>query len=250
MFDQTKYIQNSYSIAFPRYSQIRRRANEFEDLLKDQFEGHYSQPQVISIPDELDPEVPRMIFGSKHGFSQIVISQISVSLNVIYSPDWQLDISKGREYLKERISALYRLHDLLESVPVLFSGLITKVQLPSKVEETILFEHLYRNVSNLTSGDDIYDINVKFTNVIKEKYFNNITVLNYRTWDSMNNRQTVPRLSRKSTCEYGIEIISDFNDRYAYNEKSNYFSSGSIAVNLIDEGISRLNEAILKIKGV
>jgi hypothetical protein len=105
MFQPPSYIQNSFSIFFPRQEMIRRRVNEFEDTLT----GRYSQPQVLPIPDELDPEVPRILFDSKHGFSQIVISQINMSLNVSYSSDWQSDIGRGRNYLTERVPTLFDL---------------------------------------------------------------------------------------------------------------------------------------------
>lgn len=127
MFGATRYIQNSFSVSFSRYPEIRRRSNEFEDLLKTNFQNHYGQPQVISVPDELDPEVPRLVFGSRHGYSQIIISQIGMTLNVTYSPEWQQDISKGKKYLKERSSALYLLLKILEDSQIFFSGLITRV---------------------------------------------------------------------------------------------------------------------------
>jgi hypothetical protein len=38
MFEEARYIQNSFSITFKRDSQIRRKANLFEDLLKEKFE--------------------------------------------------------------------------------------------------------------------------------------------------------------------------------------------------------------------
>lgn len=89
MFESIKYIQSSFSVSFSRQLQIRRSANTFEDFLKSHFSGHYGQPQVISVPDELDSEIPRIIFGSRHGFSQVIVSQINMTLNVTYSPDWQ-----------------------------------------------------------------------------------------------------------------------------------------------------------------
>jgi hypothetical protein len=68
MFRTPRYIQNSFSIIFPRVRDIRRRINAFEDLLQ----SEYTQPQVISVPDDFAPEVPRIIFESQHRYSQIV----------------------------------------------------------------------------------------------------------------------------------------------------------------------------------
>ena len=70
MCGNIRYMQNSLAVAFTRQAAIRRAANGFEDALRDQ----YGQPNVLAIPDELDPEIPRIIFSSKHGSSQILIS--------------------------------------------------------------------------------------------------------------------------------------------------------------------------------
>ena len=54
MFENAKYIKNSFNIFFSRQPEIRRRANDFEDKLK----GRYFQPHIVPVPDDLDPEVP------------------------------------------------------------------------------------------------------------------------------------------------------------------------------------------------
>jgi len=132
MFEAVRYVQNSFAIAFPRQHDIRRKVNDFEDFLQTHLEGHYQQPMLIPVPDEMDPEIPRLIFGSRHGFSQIVFSQIGLSLNVDYSPDWQLDVSKGRQYLLERAPVLFDLLSILDNIKPFFSGLTTKIRLPVK----------------------------------------------------------------------------------------------------------------------
>lgn len=244
MFDQARYIQNSFSITFNRYRAIRRKANEFEDLLNSRFNGHYSQPQVIPIPDELDPEMPRMIFGSKHGFSQIMISQINMTLNVTYSPDWQIDIGKGKEYLKERSSALFSLLDLLDHVPVFFSGLSTRVQLPTNESDISILLHLKNYYKIPLEDDNLHDIQVKIVNVHNNRFYNNITIQNYRTWEITGSNLGVPRLARHEVSKRGIEIIADFNDRYAFNEQEGYLSSPDVVDHIIEEGLLQINNVI------
>jgi hypothetical protein len=249
MFESMRYIQNSFSIAFQRQPQVRRLANNFEDILKNNFEGHYGQPQVIPIPDELDPEIPRMIFGSKHGFSQVIISQINMTLNVTYSPDWQTDIDKGRGYLKERVSALYVLLSAFGNVPVYFAGLTTRAISPVNVSESDLLQTVYRRIAQprLTS-EGIHDINFRMTTIVEDKYFNNISVKNYRTWKLQDGFEGLPRLSRTSADEWGIEIIGDFNDRYSFNELTDYVSSEDVAGAIIDSGLDQIQIAYKSIR--
>jgi hypothetical protein len=242
MFEAISYTQNSFSIAFPRYPLIRRQANEFEDLLKGRFAGHYGQPQVISVPDDLDPEVPRMIFGSKHGFSQIVISQVNMTLNISYSPGWQASIDKGRDYLKERTSALYLLLSALDDTPVYFTGLTTRATLPANVpDDGDLLAAFRQRVAQLRlSTENVHDINLKVTTVVGDRFFSNISIRNYRAWKLDGQALGVPRLSRSSAEERGLEIVGDFNDRYSYNEGKDYVSTEKVAHEVIDRGLEQI----------
>ena len=245
MFKESKFLQNSFVINFSRCTTIRRLANNFEDALKEKLSGHYSQPQVIPVPDELDPEVPRLIFTSIHGYSQIIISQISLVFNVIYSPDWQIDISKGKDYLLERSKVLFDL--LLEVIPnikIYFCGLTTRVRIPSKLKEEDLISFLKTKfLKDTTITKDIYDIQLRTTKVIEKKFFSNITVQNYRAWEKMEPLIEIPRLSFDKVNEKGIEIIGDFNDRYAFNENKSYYSTKEVSKEIIHKGI----EIVLKV---
>lgn len=250
MFGQAKYIQNGFSITFQRYQNIRRKANEFEDLLKKRFNGHYGQPQLIPVPDELDPEVPRMIFGSKHGFSQIIISQIAVVLNAIYSPDWQTDISKGKEYLMERSAALFSLLETIDHMPVYFSGLTTRIQLPMDTDDASILQHLQKCFGIPLNERNTHDIQVKITSVHNETFYSNITIQNFRSWQIAGPIQGILPLSRQKASERGVEILGDFNDRYAFNEQNDYVSSSSLVTQIINEGLTQVSNTIRKVQEV
>jgi hypothetical protein len=248
MFEGPRYIQNSFSITFQRDSQVRRKANKFEDLLHEGFEGHYGQPQVIPIPDDLDPEVPRMIFSSRHGFSQIIVSQISMTLNVTYSPDWQMDIAKGKSYLKKRSQALFSLLEALGDIPAFFSGLNTRVRLHTARSETDFLKHFRDRIGISYCADPLHDVLYRETTVHREKFFSNISIQNFRSWSFNQPIQGVPRYSKKAAADRGVEIIGDFNDRYAYNEDDGYFSSSGVGPQIIDLGLAEVDRAINKLE--
>lgn len=246
LFGQPKYIQNSFSVSFERCTDVRRRVNAMEDLLKGQFSGHYGQPQVIPIPDELDPEVPRVIFGSQHGFSQIIASQMTLTLNVTYSPDWQVDINKGRQYLKERVAILYALFEVMrgERGYAYFCGLTTRFRLQSSTDDAATVEALISRILKNGDGNATYDINLKRTTVVADRFFSNMTIQNYRTWRVEQNLPQIPRLRRDAASERGVEVIGDFNDRYAFNEREDYMSTADVADEVIDRGLDEIRNAI------
>ena len=246
MFGQPKYIQNSFSVSFERCRDVRRRVNAMEDLLQQKYPGHFGQPQVIPVPDELDPEVPRVIFGSQHGFSQIIASQISLVLNVAYSPDWQVDISKGRQYLKERVAILYALFEAMrgEKGAAYFCGLTTRVRLQSSADDSATVGALISRITKNGEGNATHDINLRRTTVVADRFFSNTTIQNYRSWRTEQDVSQIPRLQRDAATERGIEIMGDFNDRYAFNEQDGYASTVGVANDVIDRGLDEIHGAI------
>lgn len=249
MFENPRYLQNSFSIAFPRQSNIRRRANEFEDKLKENPDLTYSQPQIIPIPDELDPEIPRLIFGSKRGSSQIIISQLSMVLKVVYSPDWQIDISRGRRYLSKRVLVLFDLLNILEGIKPFFAGLTTTVRLPAKAKDIDVIKHLSNIFIRNHDAELAHDIQVKFTTIVTPDYYTNLTIQNYRTWNIDEPQPGLLRLPKNNSSERGIQIDGDFNDRYAFNEIEGYFTNKDASEKIIDNGFLELTKIIEKVRG-
>lgn len=245
MFEQPRFIENSFSVSFNRQLDIRRKSNDIEDMLKSKLAGHYSQPQIFPIPDELDPQVPRLIFGSTHGYSQIVISQMSISLNVRYSPDYQLDIAMGQKYLTERIPVLFEIIKSFKEIRPFFCGLTTRVDLYAPTAED---DQIIKHLSNLflkeAEFDKIHDVELKVTNIINDQYFNNMVIKNFREWRLMEPPQEMPRLSQKKSSIKGIQIIGDFNDRYSFNEKQDYFSGSGIIADIIDKAFIEIHAMI------
>ncbi len=244
MFESSRYISNSLNVLFARQVSIRRAANDFEDKLK----GNYLQPQIIGIPDELDPEVPRMLFSSTHGFSQIIVSQTNISLNVKYSPDWQKDISLGQKYLFERAPILFELLSLVKTEPLYF-GLSTHVNLPSSLDDEKILVRIADSFLKEKSAPSTHDIQLKTTNVIDDKFFSNITLENYRIWKLQQPMALSLKLSRKAATEKGVSILGDFNDRYIFNEDKDYKSTQAMIEPIIELGLKEVQAVVGKVSG-
>jgi hypothetical protein len=248
MLETSKYIQNSYSVTFPRQHDVRRKATDVDDFLRTHLAGHYKQPMVIAVPDEMDPEIPRLLFRSHHGFSQIVLSQITLTLHVTYSPDWQVDASKGRQFLLERIPVLYDLLHVFDHATPLFSGLTTRVRLATNADDNSLLAYLQRLVSVPATVAPLYDVAVKVTTVHEATFYSNLTVQNYRTWQAQDATTSLQRLSKRQASERGIEIIGDFNDRLAFNERAEYVSSADVVAAIVDGSFAEVQRMIDRLK--
>jgi hypothetical protein len=189
-----------------------------------------------------------MIFGSEHGFSQIIVSQVTLVLNVTYSPDWQIDISKGRQYLFERVPILFELLDILKGEKPYFCGLSTRVHLSTKAEDRKIIEHLEKLLLR-NSMNSIYDLQLKIAYVLSQRFFSNITLQNYRSWKLEGPRQGILRLPQNEASDQGIEISGDFNDRYAFNENKDYNTSRENSEEIIEGGLTEIKKMIKRVEG-
>jgi hypothetical protein len=245
VFKQPKFLQNSFSLLFSRQVDIRRKSLSFEDKLK----GDYFQPQILPVPDEFQADAPRFIFGSIHGFSQIIVSQISIVLNVSYSPDWQLDIEKGRDYLHKKVLILFDLLEIIGKGPIAYyCGLGTRVQLPSEEPEQDILKRLSDMYLPNIDISTLNEVQLKLGKMIANKYYSNIVIGNYRSWDNVDFGQSIPSFPNKNAIERGVEIATDFNDRIRYNEDATYRSNRDEADKIIDLGIGEIQSLLLSFK--
>jgi hypothetical protein len=244
MFQVPRYIQNSFSIVFARQAAIRRLANKFEDKLKDL----YSQPQILPIPDEFEPELPRIVFGSTHGYSQIAISQVSAVLTVTYSEEWQLDAGLRRQYLKDRVPILFDLVALTGSARPFYKGLTTHVNIPSTSDDTAIVNHLARLFLQNPDASALYDIQLRLAEVRQNTHFSNALIQNYRTYEQLAASSDPQRYPKTKAVERGIRVIGDYNDRYAFNEQPKYRTSREKTGSLIDEALQDVATMVSKIE--
>lgn len=240
VFQRPKYRANSFSIIFPRVSNIRRKSNDFEDRLQTK----YQAPQIVNVPDDFDPALPRMLFLSKDGFSQIVVSQVSFVLNVNYSENWQEDVDRERQYVEKQLPYLFGLFDFLPGIQPSFCGITTQVAIPTKVNDKVVLDELVKLYIKTEVFEDLHDVQVKIANVRSDKFFSNITVENYRTWYIRETEDHVPKLRRGDATEVGVQISGDFNDRYAFNENQDYTTTRETAKQIITGGFDDVRAVI------
>ncbi|KAF0135074.1 MAG: Uncharacterized protein FD145_212 [Candidatus Saganbacteria bacterium] len=243
MFNRPKYIESAINIVFDRQSGIRRKANEFEDLLK----GKYSQPDIISVPDDLDPEVPRMIFTSTHGYSRIIATQVNISLNVRYSEDeWQNNIDKGKEYMEERIPILFGLlAKLSPDVRVNYCGFNTRTRLLFSDSDKEFIGVLIKKYFNESiSTEDLFELRLKKVKMIEQKYFSNIEISMYKKWNIEEIKKT-KKFDTRNIAEKALDIFIDYNDKFAFNHTDNYISQESILKQVLRNALAELQKEII-----
>jgi len=243
VFNEPQHISNSLNVVFPRADKIRRLTNEFEDTLS----GRYAQPQTIPVPDELDPQFPRLIFQSLGGHSQIVVSQVSVSLNVTYDGEYASNSNKRLAYLQERVRLVYDLCSLAKVTPA-FTGLTGQVRLVSTAEEPATLKRIVEVLGVSHASTSLSEVSLRFSSVVDRRFFDNIIVQSYREW-RIDPGVAVQRLPVATAESHGVELVHDFNDRYAYNEQSDYSTSQEAGLEIVTRAHDSLDTWASRLRG-
>lgn len=248
MFEQPKIIESSLSIYFNRQFEIRKNVGNIEHSLNDIFPNTYSPPFVIPIPDELDPNIPRLIFNAVNAYTQIVISQVNISLNTRFLPEYQSDREMCKKKIKEVALKIYEIGRKAFNTNPLFIGLFTRIDISSILTDDIkIIDYLSKMYLNeridqkFMKDSQIYDIEIKFTRKVDEQFFSNIIIKNFREWQFPLTLKEIPRFSEKKSLVRGLQILVDYNDRYAFNEKEDYFTSIEALEKIIEQTFNEID---------
>lgn len=218
---------------------MRRLAYNFEDVLS----SDYSQANVFSVADEADPQLPRIAFASKHGFSQIYISQVNLSLIVNYSRDeWAFDHHRRSSYLLPRIERLFDLLRLMPGVDAAYSGVTHNYWIDSLLSDLDIIERLQKFYFGKVDAA-LDDVIIRFSHVVADRFYSNVVVQTSREWPHID-PLSMARLPKASAVRRGIAIEHDLNDRFAYNEIPEFHSSMDSASKMM-EVVNRIDSDVL-----
>jgi hypothetical protein len=243
VFEQPRYVQSTFSLVFPTVRNLLSSEQALYAVLK----GKYFQA-VVASQGEPGQSAP-LVYQSHHGHSQIVVEPTSATLNVVYSPDWQTKIHEGHSYVEERAHMLFDLLDRIGDEPPLFCGSVTRVRLATatSVPDEELAPFAARLFAPNVDADTAHDILVRSTNLVDGVYFNNVTVQNYRAWSIGLPQIGVMRLARNQAIERGIEIVGDFNTRYAFNEGVEFAVTKDVATRVLDRNLSTVGDVARRV---
>src|SRR6185369_6057053 len=97
---------------------------------------------------------------------------------------------------------------------------------------------------------DTYDVQFKTTRLVDRNFFSNVTVQNYRAWKSGIVPQQSTRTSEENIIGRGVQVVGDYNDRYAFNEKKGYSSGKDKIKPIIEDGLEAIAQMITRISEV
>lgn len=240
-------VRHSVSLTIGRNPSIRRMVNEMEDLIKAQSIGGFAQPQLIPVPDELDPGIPRVVFTSQGGHTQVVVSQVSVTFNANYSPDWAQDPAKCRDYLLSKIDLLFKIVAAgWRGAQPHFAGVSTVFRIPAATREqsVAMLSHMFCDSQKFAGKAT--ELSCRWSLSERGQFFSNVSL---QTFINLNEQylaevEGVPRINDQTIESCGVEIASDFNDRLAFNELAQYSTTTDTVKEMLVEGFKAAHDAV------
>ena len=240
---ESTLVRNSLALNMGRNASIRRAVNQIEDIVKKHSVGGYAQPQVLPVPDELGPEIPRMIFSSRGGHSQILVSQVGLNFTANYSPDWATDPKRCLDYLLSKVDMLFEIAAAgWEDSPLpAFTGVTTAcwIKTNSVAESIRLIAPKFCEANSLV--DDANELSYRWSLNVDGKFYDNIAVSTGTQLKAGPSTivDSIPRFNEKTIEGYGLEIVGDYNDRLAYNNQITFASDATNAKQMIKTSFER-----------
>lgn len=245
-FLPARVVSSAIALTFPRQDDIRRRANDFEDLLKDDF----GQPQVVNVPDEINPDLPRFLFAAKDERSLISVSQTIIQQNIVFPEDVPLELGGVTTHVLTQYPVLFKMLGKLKDVHPYFFGMTTTVHIPTQSAEKEYLPVFARAFLKEPESKGYHDLYIKWTNTKQKLYYDSTTITNYRTYTLQVTPGTIPRVPMNAVTEHGIEITGDYNDRLGFNEKPRYQTSAGKADTIVRNGMRSVEAAIAQVKAI
>lgn len=210
-----RIINSQIVFSYRRNLNIRRRIFEFEDVLNNKFRVPF---RPVTIPDDIEPNIPRFEAQSIHGHSKLQVSQTSITLATSFDDQFKSDSSKIQSYLTEKYESL---KGLAETEGVEFIAYIVELGVFKDSEE--LNSYLKENTGALAIGQDCKDFSLLYSRVYQQNYYLNVKISKF-TEEQLTIHPETGGLRPTGRINHGISVIIDFNSR-PYFEKNQRFDS-------------------------
>ena len=238
-------VDSNFNIIFPPLYNIREDIFKLEIELSEFFPKPFN---LIPLPNEAPVEIPRITATSHHGFSSLNISLNSAQFSTNYSDDFSSNWPKCLSYILSHVKKIYSILKPRFNDRPSYCGLT--VNFNYEVDDALSL--LQKNFITATSTLKPYDLQLKQTFVIDERYYINFQIQNQRLY-----KNQMAQIGNMAACENHnlIGISLDVNDRYQFNYSPGYHSGAdqiesvfSLTDRIVSNSLDRfVQEGVFKI---
>lgn len=227
------YRQLQFSIKFSNFKNMRRHLNDIEDVFNDWF----GVPQTVAVPDDFNPQVPRVVMSSKDGLCQISFSQISIDLIIRSNEEVQVNNDESLAYVSKIVNLVKEFFVKVGISNFCYMGLNCSLKLDIKGITALDFAK--KRIDKECYSDGLYDVSQRLVSVKDNEFFVNEQIDTYQ--EPKEGITNIPefRQSNDFSSEKSVALTIDVNNRYSY------IQSGSlIDINEMDSVLQKINTVI------
>ncbi|WP_232149059.1 hypothetical protein [Stenotrophomonas sp. SY1] len=215
-------------------------------------EHGFVQPQIVPVPDEFGPEMPRVIFSSQAGYTQLLISQISVTFIANYSEDWASDPERCLSYLSSKVDLLFDIARVgwRKTAGPSFAGITTVLRIPAPNRNLSVEMMLPFFAESMNFSDIAGEVSCRWSRASDDHFFNNISVQTFINVDEgrVSFKNGLPVITDDVIDSCGVEISGDFNDRLAFNSHPEYSTDAACVREMLTKGYVSAQDALRTIR--
>ena len=196
----------------------------YVDKLNKTLNDYFFDFNILSVPANIEPTIPRLNAVSESNHSNIEISLINARLNTRFDEHYWNDLSLCINYLQERASKLF---DALSNcnINILYSAITLNIEQQNNDSIEILKKHFL----HLDSEKNISELGISLSQEIDNKFYE---IINFNTIKQIKIEKQIlnegeiilPLLSLKDASEVHnfINISIEINDKLGFNLKENH----------------------------
>lgn len=228
----------SVSVKFNKIENLKKIYFLNEELLK----THFNEATVLPVPDDAPIEIPRIILKSIHEHSQLNITPVNATLQIIYNDGYEKNWSDCAVYIMKKMEIVFKFLNIVTNDEYEYIGMVTNIVF-DEIDQNgaqFLAQNLLRN--NISSR--IYDLSLKYTFREYDDMFVNVELQNARMYRQGVNPEVAGGLNVMYQDRETVGVTIDINDRFGFNMNKNYKTNKEKLNKILDIYTTVINEKL------
>jgi hypothetical protein len=192
-------------------------------------------PIVLPIQDDIEPHVQRLVFQSKHGHSQLNISQYNATLATAYTGECQSDLDARLIYARERLSKIFAALSQT-GVSANYTGISSRAFLKFEGTDSEFTTRVFPACIDHPPPNGAYDAAQKITTECSGRHYLIVVKEVVRNWGVPAEEMSTRRLPREIATTRGLSVQTDFNDRLAFHVGPDYHTTEPLSLEVLELG--------------
>lgn len=242
-----KIKDSTITFWFQKQPNPKAYVDKFNENLKE----HFFDFNIISVPANIDPAIPRLVAVSSSNHSNIEISLINARLRTNFDENYSSDLNLCIKYLKERALKLFEALKVCD-IAIVYSAIFINLE----KQEDKAVEKIENQFLKTQDIKEIDEIGIRFSKIVDNKFYSNISFNNSKQikiekiFENNKPEIIIPLISlnEASKIDNYLNVSLEVNDKYSFNLDTNYSTNRKELEKMFDLITAQLGKEINRFK--